>query len=75
MKKPILIIASSVVVIALLLLVNEKWLKEPSDPKTVDNQQDSTAEGQGSPSEKKKTTAKPTSKPPVYDLSNKAHWY
>ena len=74
MKKPILIIAAGVVVISLLLLVNEKWLKKPSAPKTADKQQESATEGQGSPSEKKKTD-KPTSKPPVYDLSKKTHWY
>ena len=39
MKRPILIIASGVVVIALLLLVNEKWLKETNAPETADNQQ------------------------------------
>ena len=74
MKRPILIIASGVVVIALLLLVNEKWIKEPSAPKTAEKQQESAAEGQGS-STAQRTTAKPTSKPPVYDLTNKAHWY
>ena len=74
MKRPILIIAFGVVVIALLLLVNEKWIKEPSAPKTAEKQQESAAEGQGS-STAQRTTAKPTSKPPVYDLTNKAHWY
>ena len=74
MKRPILIIASGVVVIALLLLVNEKWIKETSAPKTADKQQEAAAEGQGSPTEQR-TKGKPTTKPPVYDLSNKAHWY
>ena len=74
MKKPILIITSGVVVISLLLLVNEKWIKEPSAPKAADKQQESAAEGQGSPTEQR-TTDKPTSKPPIYDLTNKAHWY
>ena len=75
MKKPILIIASGIVVIALLLLVNEKWIKETSAPKTaVAKQQESAVEQQESPAEQK-TTDKPTSKPPVYDLSKKAHWY
>ena len=75
MKKPILIIAAGVVVISLLLFVNEKWLKETSAPKTADNQQKSAVERQGSQSEKKKTTANPTSKPLVFDLTKKAHWY
>ena len=75
MKKPIIIISAGVVVISLLLLVNEKWLKENSAPPTAGaKQQESAAEGQGSSSEQK-TTDKPTSKPPVYDLTNKAHWY
>ncbi len=74
MKRPILILSAGVVVIALPLLVNEKWIKEPSAPETADKQQEAAAEGQGSPTEQK-TMAKPTSKPPVYDLSKKAHWY
>ncbi len=74
MKRPILIIASGVVVISLLLLVNEKWIQKDSAPKTADKQQESAAEGQGSPTEQR-TTDRPTSKPPVYDLSQKAHWY
>ena len=74
MKRPILIIASGVVVISLLLLINEKWIKEPSAPKSADKQQESAAEGQGS-STAQRTMDKPTSKPPVYDLTSKAHWY
>ena len=74
MKKPILILTVGVVVISLLLFVNEKWIKETSASKTADKQQESAAEGQGSPTEQR-TTDKPTSKPPVYDLSKKAHWY
>ena len=74
MKRPILILSAGVVVIALLLLVNEKWLKETSAPRTADKQQESAFEEQGSTTEQR-TTDKPTSKPPVYDLSNKAHWY
>lgn len=74
MKRPILIIASGVVVISLLLLVNEKWLKETGAPKTADKQQESAAERQGSTTEQR-TTDKPTSKPPVYDWSKKAHWH
>ena len=75
MKRPILIIASGVVVISLLLLVNEKWIKKTSVPKTAANQQKVESVQQGSSPTEQRTTAKPTSKPPVYDLSNKAHWY
>ena len=75
MKRPILILSAGVVVIALLLLVNEKWIQKDSASKTADKQQDSASEGQGSPTAPKKTTGKPTSKPPVYDSSKKAHWY
>ena len=75
MKRPILIIASGVVVIALLLLVNEKWLKETSPSKTADKQQKVESVQQGSSPTEQRATDKPTSKPPVYDLSQKAHWY
>ena len=75
MKRPILIIAAGVVVIALLLLVNEKWIKEPSAPKTADKQQNVESVQQGSSLPEQKTTVKPTTKPPVYDLTNKAHWH
>ena len=75
MKRPILIIASGVVVIALLLLVNEKWIKKTSAPKSADKQQKVESVQQGSSTTKQKTTDKPTSKPPVYDLSTKAHWH
>ena len=76
MKRPILIIASGVVMISLLLLVNEKWIKITSVPKTADKTQESESVQQSSPtSPKKKTATKPTSKPPVYDLSKKTHWY
>ena len=75
MKRPILILSAGVVVIALLLLVNEKWIKENSAPQTADNQQKVESVQQGSSPTEQKTTDKPTSKPPVYDLSKKAHWY
>ena len=75
MKRPILILSAGVVVIVLLLLVNEKWLKEPSAPKTAEKQQKVESVQQGSSTTKQKTTDKPTSKPPVYDLSTKAHWH
>ena len=75
MKRPILILSAGVVVIALLLLVNEKWLKETSAPKTVDKQQKVESVQQGSSPTEQKIKAKPTTKPPVYDLSKKAHWY
>ena len=74
MKRPILILSAGVVVIALLLLVNEKWIKETSAPKSAAKQQESKSVQQDLPTEQK-TTDKPTSKPPVYDLSQKAHWY
>ena len=75
MKKPILILTAGVVVISLLLLVNEKWIKENSASKTADKPQESESVQQGSITTPKKTMAKPISKPLVYDLSNKAHWY
>ena len=77
MKRPILILSAGVVVIALLLLVNEKWLKESSVPKTADKPQpQETLVTQSSTTvPKKKTEDKSTTKPPVYDLSKKAHWY
>lgn len=74
MKRPILIIAGGVIVIALLLLLNEKWIQKDSAPKTAEKQQESASEGQGSTAEQR-TTGKPTSKPPVYDSSKKAYWY
>ncbi len=77
MKRPVLIIAFGVVVISLLLMVNEKWIKESSAPKTADKPQtQETLVTQSSPTvPKKKMETKPTTKPPVYDLSKKAHWY
>ena len=77
MKRPILILSTGIVVILLLLMVNEKWLKETSAPKAaVAKQQESAIDQQGTPtSSQKETEAKPTTKPPVYDLSQKAHWY
>ena len=75
MKRPILIIAGGVVVISILLLVNEKWIKETSAPKSADKQQKVESVQQGSSPSEQKTTDKPTTKPLVYDLSNKAHWY
>ena len=75
MKKSILILSGGIVVISILLLVNEKWIKKTSAPTTADNQQETESVQQGSPPAQKKTTPKPTSKLPVYDLSNKAHWY
>ena len=74
MKKPILIIAAGMVAVSLIWLVDKTFLAKETAPKTADKQQESTVERQGSPSEKK-TTDKPTTKPLVYDLSNKAHWY
>ena len=73
MKKPILIIAAGMVAVSLIWLVDKTFLAKERAPKTAEKQQESAVERQGSPSEKKKTD-KPTSKPPVYDLSNKAHW-
>ena len=76
MKKPTLIIAAGVVVIAFLLLVDKIFLTKESAQKTAaTKQQESESVQQASQSEKKKATGKPASKPPVYDLSKKAHWY
>ncbi len=74
MKKPILIIAAGMVAVSLIWLVDKTFLAKESTPKTADKQQESGVEQQDSPTEQR-TTDKPTSKPPVYDLSNKAHWY
>ena len=74
MKKPIFIIVAGMFAVSLIWLVDKTFLAKESQPNTADKQQESAVERQGSPSEKKKTS-KPTSKPPVYDLSNKAHWY
>ena len=74
MKKPILIIAAGMVAVSLIWLVDKTFLAKESQTKTAANHQDSEAEGQSSPTEQR-TTDNPTSKPPVYDLSNKAHWY
>ena len=74
MKKPILIIAAGTFAVSLIWLADKTFLAKERTPKTADKQQESAVERQGSPSEKKKTD-KPTSKPPVYDLTNKAHWY
>ena len=76
MKRPILIIAFGVVAITFLLMINEKWIRKDGAPKTAAKQQETEPVQQSSPTvQKKKTEAKPTSKPPVYDLSNKTHWY
>ena len=74
MKRPILILSAGIVVIALLLLVNEKWLKETSAPKSAETQEEEEAVQQDSTADQK-AKAKSASKPPVYDLSNKTHWY
>ena len=74
MKKPIFIIAAGMVAVSLIWLVDKTFLAKEHAPKTASNQQDSADEGQGS-STAQRTTDKPTSKPPIYDLSNKAHWY
>ncbi len=74
MKKPILIIAGGMVAVSLIWLVDKTFLAKESQPKTADKQQESAVEGQSSPTEQR-TTDNPTSKPPVYDLSDKAHWY
>ena len=74
MKKPIFIIAAGMIAVSLIWLVDKTFLAKETAPKTADKQQESASEGQGSTTEQR-TTDKPTSKPPVYDLSNKAHWY
>ena len=75
MKRPILIIAAGVVVISILWLVDKTFLAKESAPETADKQQKVESVQQGSSPTEQKTTAKPTLKPPVYDLSQKAHWY
>ena len=74
MKKPIFIIAAGMVAVSLIWLVDKTFLAKESTPQTADKQQESASEEQGSTTEQR-TTDKPTSKPPVYDLSNKTHWY
>ena len=75
MKKPILIIAAGMVAVSLIWLVDKTFLAKESAPKSADKQQKVESVQQGSSPTEQKTTAKPTSKPPVYDLSKKAHWY
>ena len=75
MKKPILILTAGVVVIALLLLVDEKWIKKDNALKTAKKSQETESVQQSSQMAQTKTAAKPTSKPTVYDSSKKAHWY
>ena len=74
MKRPILIIAFGVAAITFLLMINEKWIRKDGAPKSAETQKEEEAVQQDSPTEQR-TTDKPTSKPPVYDLTNKAHWY
>ena len=73
MKKTIIILTGAVVAISLLWLIDEKLIKT-SEPKSGETQKEDVAAQQGSTNEQK-TTAKPTSKPPVYDLTNKDHWH
>lgn len=78
MKKPILIIAAGMIAVSLIWLVDETFLTQTIAPKTADKQQESGLERQGSPTKQKTTdklNVKPKFKPPVYDLSKKAHWY
>ena len=75
MKKLILIIAAGMVAVSLIWMVDKTSLAKESAPKTAEKQQESAAERRGSTMAPKKTTGNPTSKPPVYDLSKKAHWY
>ena len=74
MKKPILIIAAGMVAVSLIWLVDKTSLTKERAPKTAAKQQESAGEQQSSATPQKKTEAKPTSKPSVYDLSQKAHW-
>ena len=66
MKKTIIILIGYTVVISLIWLVDKTLLTKTSAPKSIEKQQESTAE--------QKTTAKSTSNLPVYDLSKKSHW-
>ena len=72
MKKLILIIAAGMVAVSLIWLVDKTFLAKESQPKTADKQQDSAVARQGLPTAQK-ITDKPPSKPPVYDVSQKAH--
>ena len=74
MKKTIAILIGSTVAISLIWLIDETLLTETSAPKTAEKRQESAVERQDSPT-RQKTKAKPTTKPPIYDLSQKAHWY
>ena len=75
MKKPILMIADGMVAVSLIWTVDKTFLAKESAPKTADKQEESAVARQGSATTPKKPADKPTSKPPVYDLSKKAHWY
>ena len=75
MKKTIIILIGATVAISLLWLVDETLLTKTSGQKSAENQQEVTVVGKQGPSTEQKTEAKPKWKPPVYDLSNKAHWY
>lgn len=74
MKKSIIILPGGVVVISLLWLVDKTFLTKKTVPNSADKQRKSAVARQGSSTEKK-PKIKPKFKPPVYDLSNKAHWY
>ena len=75
MKKPILMVADGMVAVSLIWTVDKTFLAKESAPKTADKQQESEVARQGSATTPKKPADKPASKPPVYDLSKKAHWY
>lgn len=74
MRKTIIILIGATVTISLLWLVDEKFLTKTSNLKSAEKQQETETVQRISTTEQK-TKAKPTSKPPVYDLSQKAHWY
>lgn len=74
MKRPMLIIAFGVVAITFLLMINEKWIRKDGAPKSAETQKEDEAVQQDSTTDQK-AKAKSASKPPVYDLSNKMHWY
>lgn len=72
MKKTIIILIVAIVEVPLLWLADEKLIVQISEPKPPEHQQNAVVVQRGSPTKKK---AKPTSRPSVFDLTKKAHWY
>ena len=70
MKKTIIILSGAIVAISILWLVDEKLPTKTSKSKFAESQKKNESVQQISTTEEK-AKAKPTSKPPVYDLSPK----